>query len=104
MKFNSILKTYTKMDPIGKILLFIVLFLFTISICNVVFKNNSKEGFQIDVYQNDNYDNIIKNKNSNMFDKFYASIYDFIAFNDKKNNFEVKKIIELTNPTMNSVI
>jgi 2-polyprenyl-3-methyl-5-hydroxy-6-metoxy-1,4-benzoquinol methylase len=102
MKFNSILKTYTKMDPIGKILLFIVLFLLTISICKVVFKNNSNEGFQNDVYSNGNYDNI--NKNKDMFDNFYASIYDFIAFDEGKNNFEIKKIIELTNPNMNSVI
>lgn len=102
MKFNSIFKTYTKMDPIGKTLIFIVLFLLTISICKVVFKNNKKEGFQNDVYYNNNYDNF--NKNKNMFDKFYASIYDFIAFDEKKNNFEIKQIIKLTNPNMNSVI
>jgi ubiquinone/menaquinone biosynthesis C-methylase UbiE len=86
----------------GKILLFIILFLLTISICKVVFKKNAKEGFKNDIYQNDSYDNT--NTNTNMFDNFYTSIYDFIAFDQKKNIFEVKKIIELTNPNMNSVI
>lgn len=102
MKLNSIFITYTKMGYTGKILLFIILFLLTISICKVVFKKNAKEGFKNDIYQNDSYDNT--NTNTNMFDNFYTSIYDFIAFDQKKNIFEVKKIIELTNPNMNSVI
>lgn len=98
MKLNIFFKTYTKLNLISKILVFIVFFLLTISICKVVFKNNRTECFQNEVYYNDNYSNY------NMFDKFYASVYDFIAFDEKKNNFEIKKIIELTNPTMNSVI
>ena len=64
MKLNSIFKTYTKMDSIGKTLFFIVLFLLTISICKVVFKNKTEEGFQNDVDSNEHFNNI------DMFDKF----------------------------------
>ena len=98
MNFKSILKTYTKLNNIGKILVFIVLFLLTIHICNVVFKNETRSHYrEVEGFDN-NY-----NQN-NMYDDFYASIYDFIAFDNDKNNFEVKKIIEWTNPDMNSVI
>lgn len=100
MKLNTILKFYTKMDPIGKILLFIVLLLLSISICKIVFTNNTKENFQNEVYYNDNYNY----SNNNMFDNFYASIYDFIAYDETKNSFEIKKIIELTNPAADSRI
>ena len=95
MNLKSILKTYTKLGHIGKTLVFIVLFLLTISICNVVFKKETTSHYV------EGFDN---NNKNNMYDKFYASIYDFIAFDDNKNQFEINKIIEWTNPDMNSVI
>lgn len=94
MKLNSISKIYYKLHSIGKILFFIVLLLITISFCKLIFKKDKyTEGFQ----------NVDFN-NTNVYDTFYASIYDFIAYDEKKNDFEIKKIIELTNPNMNSVI
>lgn len=98
MNISSISKSYNKLDNIGKSLVFIILFLLTISICKLIFKNNNFLDNYTEGFENNDYDN------QNMYDKFYTSIYDFIAFDDDKNNFEINKIIELTNPDMNSVI
>lgn len=89
------------MGNIGKVLFFIVLFLLTISICNVVLKDTNSDN-QIEGFEN-GQQCITKSKND-IYDQFYASIYDFIAFDDKKNQFEIQHIIGLTHPDMTSVI
>ena len=99
MNLKSISNIYTNLNNIGKILLFIILLLITISLCKIVLNDkkstNMIEGLEIN---NGSF------HNNNMYDKFYASIYDFIAFDNDKNVFEIKKIIELTSPNMNSTI
>jgi SAM-dependent methyltransferase len=93
MSLKSIQKIYTNISPIGKILFLLAIFLLTISICKLLFsyepKSSHIEGFDTQIVA---------------YDKFYASIYDFIAFDADKNKFEIDKFVEFTNPNATSVI
>ena len=42
--------------------------------------------------------------NIDLYDNFYASIYDELVYSNIKNEFEIGKLVESTNPTSESVI
>jgi SAM-dependent methyltransferase len=42
--------------------------------------------------------------NSNLYDDFYANIYDYLVFNNLKDDYEVGEIINKTSPTSESKI
>jgi SAM-dependent methyltransferase len=100
---NSILKSisnfYYKLSNFGKILLFITILLILISI----FKTGSpyskylKEGFI-------EKENFLFKRGLDIYDDFYADIYDYLVFNDIKNEYEVGKIINSTEPNNESII
>ena len=94
---KSITNTYNKMTTFGKILLLI-----TILLCIIVFFRNvmelkPKEGFG----QNDAF---LFKKGPDVYDEFYSDIYDYLVFNNLKNDYEVGSIINTTNPKETSVI
>ena len=39
-----------------------------------------------------------------IYDSFYASIYDYLVYSNAKDEFEISQIIKETNPSKNSVI
>ena len=80
---KNLVTAYNKLSNIGKILIFICLFLIIVIICKSFDK--SKEGF------------IIMEKNSvkhnyDLYDDFYASIYDELVLSNVKNDFEIGEI------------
>jgi SAM-dependent methyltransferase len=106
MKINQTIKSmshcYNKMSNFGKILLFVTILLILI----VFFKslpipstNKSlfKEGFV------DSTSFLFKKENE-IYDEFYADVYDYLVFNNVKNNYEVGQIINSTEPNSKSVI
>ena len=100
MKINnsikSISKIYKNMSNFGKILIFIALFLALI----VLFKSDNlinKEGYQ----QNDDF---LFKQGADIYDDFYANIYDHLVFNNLKDDYEVGEIKNKTTPSSKSVI
>lgn len=95
MKFiKSITNVYKKMSNIGKILLFITLLLILV----VFFKSYSiKEGYE----QNDKF---LFKKGTDIYDGFYATIYDYLVFNNLKDDYEITQIVNKTTPSTSSVI
>lgn len=73
------------------VLIIIVLYnSFNVSACK-------KEGFRVNktyVYKTDN----------DIFDDFYASIYDVLVYNKIRNQFEIGSIIDTTSPNSESII
>jgi SAM-dependent methyltransferase len=59
--------------------------------------NTSKEGFE----QRDQF--LIKS-GPEIYDKFYADIYDYLVFNNLKDDYEVGEIVNQTTPSSRSVI
>ena len=92
---NSIFHFYNKLSNFGKILLFIAFLLILI----VFFKSYRpiKEGLIVN-------DKVLYKEGENVYDEFYANIYDYLVFSDVKNDFEIGSIINSTSPTYTSVI
>jgi len=100
MKINNSIKSvsniYSKMSNFGKILIFVALFLILI----VFFKSintTNKEGYE----QNDAF---LFKQGPEIYDNFYADIYDYLVFNNLKIVYEVGEIKNKTVPNTKSVI
>lgn len=95
-QIKSFNKLYYNSSLWGKILILIVFFMLVILIFKG-FQNNTKEGF----IQNEPF---LLKSGSDIYDKFYAEIYDYLVFNNVKNEYEVGEIINKTNPSEESKI
>jgi ubiquinone/menaquinone biosynthesis C-methylase UbiE len=94
---------YSKFSPWGKVLFFVVLFFIVV----IAFKwlrsklsmsSSNQEGFeQIDRF-------LFKSAVPDIYDPFYADIYDYLVFNNMKNEYEVGEIINKTDATSQSVV
>jgi len=100
MKINSSIKSisniYNKMSNFGKVLIFITLFLILV----VLFKsinNSNKEGYQ----QNDWF---LFKQGPEIYDEFYADVYDYLVFNNLKNDYEIGVIKNNTQPNKHSIM
>jgi len=94
-KFSHI---YKKMSNFGKILLFVSILLILIVFFNSIHKNLPvKEGYQ----QNDQF---LFLKGSEVYDSFYAGIYDYLVYNSVKDNYEIGEIVNKTSPNTESII
>jgi SAM-dependent methyltransferase len=80
----------------GKILLFILILLAVVIFFRGV-PSLKKEGF----VQNDNF---LFKSGTEVYDDFYANIYDYLVYSNLKNDYEVGEIINRTRPTQQSII
>jgi SAM-dependent methyltransferase len=94
----SVLDVYKSLSTPGKLLVFCSLFLLVIAYFNSIY-NNNKEGFS----SKDKSEFVFKD-GDNIFDEFYANIYDYLVYNNVKNEYEIGQIINSTTPTEESVI
>ncbi len=92
---KSITNCYNKMSSFGKILIFITLLLIVV----VFFRNLMpiREGL---VESN----NFLFKQGTAVYDDFYADIYDYLVFNQFKNEYEIGVIINSSTPNEKSVI
>ena len=84
-----------KISNWAKIGIFFIIVLTLLSI----WKLNVKEGFE----DQGPTDFEVKD-GKGIYDDFYSSIYDELVFNGKKDDYEIKKIIEMTKPSETSSI
>ncbi len=85
---KQIVNYYSKISPWGKVLVFIILFFMVV----LIFKriqglNNLNEGFE----QTDSF--LFKSKVEDIYDPFYADIYDSLVFNNLKTNTRLEKLL-----------
>ena len=98
MKFSvkQITNLYQKLPIFGKILLFVTLLLILV----VVFRKlepQKREGYTQD-------SEFLFKAGSDVYDDFYASIYDQLVFNNLKDDYEIGEIINKTTPNKESII
>jgi SAM-dependent methyltransferase len=93
--FNSFIKFYKKLSNFGKILFFLSIFLILI----IFFKsiNPVKEGME-------QHDRFLFKEGQDVYDDFYAGVYDHLVFNTIKNDYEIGTIINDTSPVSTSII
>ena len=95
-QIKGITSSYSKSSSWGKIIVFIILLMILI----MVFKNlksNRVEGFE----QNDQF---LFKSGPEVYDDFYANIYDYLVFNNLKDEYEVGEIMNKTGASSQSVI
>ena len=92
---KSLSSAYNKSSLWCKMLIFIVMLLVLV----IMFKGikSEREGFQ----QNDQF--LIKT-GPEIYDDFYADVYDYLVFNNVKDDYEVGEIINLAKPNSKSRI
>ena len=103
---KSFTRVYNKTSIYGKILIFLVFFLILVIIFKKLnkSKNSLNKGFLYEGFQ-DTDDFIFKHESTpEVYDDFYAEIYDYLVFNNLKDNYEVGEIINKTTPTTESII
>ena len=95
--YNKIEKHINKI-PIWMILLIILALIFIlISVYNSCNDTSLREGFI-----SDQKETFVTKKGINLFDDFYANIYDELFFREVVNEYEVGSIINMTKPTNES--
>jgi len=97
---QDLVKGYNKSTVWCKILIFISLLLLLVFFFKgwkSIRRGKLEEGFE----QNDSF--LVKS-GEHIYDNFYADIYDYLVFNNMKDDYEVGQIIQNTNPTSKSVI
>jgi SAM-dependent methyltransferase len=95
---KSLTNCYNKLSNFGKILLFIALLLVVVVFFRTL--NTNRESFTIN---KDNKQFLFKEGND-VYDEFYAGVYDYLVFNAFKNDYEVGTILNSTIPSEKSVI
>jgi len=87
------------MTTVGKVLLFVAFLLILFVFFNYQDFNSrsNKEGYE----QNDTF---LFKKGPEIYDGFYATIYDQLVFNNLKDDYEITQIVNRTTPTSASVI
>jgi ubiquinone/menaquinone biosynthesis C-methylase UbiE len=114
---ESICELYKHTSTWGRVLIFFMLFgvIFFIS---KSFKSSKKEGFETnfsylrddiaselnstDLYLESKFS--VKSSISDVFDNFYANIYDDLLYYNFKNKYEIGVLLQNTNPTSQSII
>jgi SAM-dependent methyltransferase len=89
---------YNKLTIWGKIIIIVMILLLFVVIFNE-YKNKmkNKEGFQ-------QANGFVFKDGPELYDDFYANIYDHLVFNNVKNEYEIGQIINSTKPTEESII
>ena len=95
---KDITNVYKNLTNFGKILLFLAVLLIVI----VFFRNSRKNEMIIEGYEQN--DNFVFKTGPDVYDEFYATIYDNLVFNKLKDDFETTQIINNTSASSNSVI
>ena len=91
---NKIISYYNKSSNWGKMMVFTILLIVVVTLFK---KTSHTEGF----IQSDQF--VIK-QGTQMYDEFYANIYDDLVYNDIKDDYEIGQIVSLTKPTSESKI
>jgi len=95
---KSITNIYCKMSNFGKVLVFIALLLIAIVFFkSIEIPNSGIEGFDVQ-------DKFLFKSGNEVYDDFYANIYDYLVFNNIKNAYEIGEIVNKTSADETSVI
>jgi len=98
----SVLNVYNSLSTPGKMLVFCSLFLIVIAYFKPVNNKDNKEGFSSN--SNKDKSEFVFKEGDDIFDDFYVKIYDYLSFNEVKNDYEIGQIVDKTLLTEESVI
>jgi SAM-dependent methyltransferase len=101
MKENSIASIFNDLSGWAIILILVLILLIVVATFNTIMNrnksSNNKEGFE-------QKDVLTLKEGLDIYDDFYAGIYDQLVFNQAKDNYEIGEIINATKPTSESIV
>lgn len=89
----SMIRYYFKLSNWGKLTLIALFLIIVVSI----FKREPSEGFQ----QSQQF---LEKKGNEIYDDFYVDIYDYLVYNEIKDDYEIGEIVNKTHATEKSLI
>lgn len=89
---------YNKLSIWAKLLILICVILFVLSLFKSKNQNANIEGFE------QQKDEFLLKEGPQVYDDFYANMYDHLVYNKAKDAFEIGQIINNTKPTSESII
>ena len=95
-QFHSLFKVYDNTTNWGRILIFVLLLIILIVFFRSI-QMPRKEGFE-------QQDKFLFKSPDQIYDNFYAGIYDFLVYNSMKDQYEVGEIVNKTTPSEESII
>jgi SAM-dependent methyltransferase len=95
---SSFINGYNNLSTIGKILMFCVLLLCIIAFFKYINK------YKINTEHFTQNDEFIFKEGVEVYDDFYADIYDLLVYSNIKNDYEIGQIVKNTKPTHESII
>jgi len=95
-QLRSITNLYNKMSNWGKVIVIIVILMLFVAL----FKKNIRNG--IEGFQESK--EFVFKDSTDLYDDFYANLYDYLVYNNVKNEYEIGQIINQTKPTSESII
>ena len=98
-QLKSIISAYNKSSIWGKVLVFTVLLILLILVFKGL-KSGKKEGFD----QSEQSDKFLFKSGPKVYDDFYADVYDYLVFNNLKDEYEIGEIMNKTTPSSESKI
>ena len=100
MKENSIASIFNDLSGWAIILILVLILLIVVATFNTITnrnKSSNQEGFiQQDVFT--------LKEGPEIYDDFYADLYDQLVFNQAKDSYEIGEIINATKPTSESIV
>jgi SAM-dependent methyltransferase len=94
---KSLGSAYNKSSLWCKLLILMSLLLIIVLVFKGIDRKGSKEGFQ-------QQDQFLVKTGTNIYDDFYADIYDYLVFNNLKDDYEVGYIMNSASPSSKSKI
>ena len=102
MKFSDYLYTIPK--KFKKLSIWVkLIILFIIILCIVQVSKDLRKKYIVETFSGQEEGFIVK-KDSDIYDDFYAGIYDDLVYSPHKNDFEINRIIEITKMNSNSTV
>lgn len=95
-QINMLGHTYAKSTMWSKVLLFTILLILLVYVFKDI-KNLPKEGFE----QSDQF---LFKSGPDIYDAFYSDVYDYLVYNNVKNDYEIGEIVNKTIPSSKSII
>ena len=89
-QINLLRNTYNKFSTWGKVLFFASLLIISMFVLSKF--NKMREGFE----QSDQF---LLKSGTDVYDAFYADIYDYLVFSNQKDDYEIGEIVNKTTPT-----
>ena len=92
-QIGTLVRYYYKLSSWARIMLIVLFLIVVVS----VFKKEPREGFQ-------QQGSFLLREGDNIYDEFYVDIYDYLVYNEIKDDYEIGELVNKTTITDKSVI